>query len=675
MAMSRNDPQPGALRVPATTFSSIVAARWSRRDFVAAGIASVFAVPDAALSASQFQTGIEPTRADRLVVATGLRHDVLLRFGDALWPGDPGQQPRERLTTGWLDAHAAKRQSRRFGDNCDAVVYFPLNGSSADGLLCVNHEYVVEDLLFAGFAAEARRNPAGRRDWITRHPYAVPWMQAAHGVSVTRISRAGARWEHVKGGRYARRITANTSCQISGPARGSDLLRTRADPAGERVLGTFGNCAGGKTPWGTYLTAEESIDDYFGGARSWSNTAPDPVTLHAHTRLPLPERSAYGWEQTDPRFDLRHEPNEPLRHGWIVEIDPHNPQRAPRKRTALGRFMHEGANTILTRSGQVAVYMGDDTKFEYAYKFVSRDRFDPKHRERNFDLLDHGTLYVARFDASGLGVWLPMVHDEKGPLNSSVGFRNQADVVIKCRAAADILGATPMDRTEDVEPNPLTGRVYIACTMNSDRSNESRSVPASGRVVDAVCDSANPRPQNDFGHIIELIEAGDDAASQAFSWNVFLLAGDPRSPGTRFLTRYEDLQPGGLTRETTYYAGADARERVSPIACPDNLGFDPAGRLWIASDADSKLIANNGCFVVPTAGPDRGLLRQVVSGPVGCEICACEFTPDGRTLFLSVQHPGEGGSIDQPVSHWPDGGELLPRSAVVAISRDNGEPL
>jgi secreted PhoX family phosphatase len=675
MAMSRNDPHPGALRAPAGNFSSIVAARWSRRDFVAAGIASVFAVPDTALSAGQFQTGIEPTRADRLVVAAGLRHDVLLRFGDALWPDDPGQQPRERLTRNWLDVHAAKRQSRRFGDNCDAVVYFPLNGSSADGLLCVNHEYVIEDLLFASFAAEARRNPTGRRDWMTRHPHAVPWMQAAHGVSVTRISRAGGRWQHVKGGRYARRITANTSCQISGPARGSELLRTRADPAGERVLGTFGNCAGGKTPWGTYLTAEESIDDYFGGARSWSNTAPDPLTLRAHSRLPLPERSAYGWELTDPRFDLRHEPNEPLRHGWIVEIDPHSPQQAPRKRTALGRFMHEGANTILTRSGQVAVYMGDDTKFEYAYKFVSRDRFDPKHRERNFELLDHGTLYVARFDASGRGVWLPLVHDEKGALNSRVGFRDQADVVIKCRAAADILGATPMDRTEDVEPNPLTGRVYIACTMNSDRSNESRSVPASGRVVDAACDSANPRPQNDFGHIIELIEAGDDAASQAFSWNVFLLAGDPRNPGTRFLTRYEDLQPGSLTRETTYFAGADARERVSPIACPDNLGFDPAGRLWIASDADSKLIANNGCFVVPTAGPDRGLLRQVVSGPVGCEICACEFTPDGRTLFLSVQHPGEGGSIDQPVSHWPDGGDSLPRSAVVAISRDNGEPL
>ena len=550
-----------------------------------------------------------------------------------------------------------------------------MSGSSADGLLCVNHEYVVEDLVFAGLAAEARVNPTGRRDWMARHPHAAAWMQAAHGVSVARVSRHGSRWQHVRGGRYARRVTANTPCDLSGPARGADLLRTRADPAGARVLGTFANCAGGKTPWGTYLTAEESIDAYFGGARSWRAQSPDPLTLLAHKRLPLPERSAYGWELTDPRFDLRHEPNEALRHGWIVEIDPYHPGRAPRKRTALGRFMHEGANTILTRSGQVAVYMGDDSKFEYVYKFVSRERFDPTRRERNFELLDHGTLHVGRFDASGRGAWLPLVHDERSPLNSKAGFRNQADVLIKCRAAADILGATPMDRPEDVEPNPLTGRVYIACTMNDDRRNESGDVQASGRVLDAACDSANPRPQNSFGHIIELIEAGDDAASPVFSWNLFLLAGDPRDPGTRFLTRYEDLQAGNLTRETAYYAGADARGLVSPIACPDNLGFDPAGRLWIASDADSKLVANNGCFVVPTTGSDRGLLRQVVSGPVGCEICACEFTPDGRTMFLSIQHPGDGGSIDQPVSHWPDGGNSPPRSAVVAISRDNGEPL
>lgn len=673
--MSSNDPHAGAPRAPARDFSSVVAARWSRRDFVAAGVATALAAAAAANPAGRFPTFIEPARDDRLVVAPGLRHDVVLRFGDALWPGDPGQQPRERLTTGWLDANAAARQARRIGDCCDAVVYFPLDGSSADGLLCVNHEYVVEDMVFAGIAAQARTSPDGRRDWMARHPHAATWMQAAHGVSVARVAKRGARWVHAKGGRYARRVTANTSCELSGPARGADLLRTRADPDGERVLGTFGNCAGGKTPWGTYLTAEENIEDYFGGARSWSSAAPDPLTLQAHQRLPLPERSAYSWELTDPRFDLRHEPREALRHGWIVEIDPYNPARAPRKRTALGRFMHEGANTILTRDGRVAVYMGDDSKFEYVYKFVSRDRFDPKRRERNFDLLDHGTLYVARFDPSGLGVWLPMVHDEKGPLNSGAGFRNQADVVIKCRAAADLLGATPMDRPEDVEPNPLTGRVYIACTMNSDRRNEPGGVQAGGRMVDAACDKANPRPQNSFGHIIELIEAGDDAARREFSWNLFLLAGDPRNPGTRFLTRYEDLQPGKLTRETTYYAGADARQHVSPIACPDNLGFDPAGRLWIASDADRRLIANNGCFVVPTSGPDRGLLRQVVSGPVGCEICACEFTPDGRTLFLSVQHPGEGGSIDQPVSHWPDGGDSPPRSAVVAISRDNGEPL
>ena len=673
--MNLDDPNPDALRAPAGDFASIVAARWSRRDFVAAGVATVFAAPGAANAAGRFPTSIEPTRDDRLVLAPGLRHDVVLRFGDALWPGDPGQQPRERLTTDWLDAHAGQRQSRRFGDNCDAVAYFPLNGSSADGLLCVNHEYVVADLIFAGFAAEARQNPAGRRDWIARHPHAVPWMQAAHGVSVARVSRQGSRWVHEKGGRYARRITANTPCDLNGPASGADLLRTRADPAGARVLGTLANCAGGKTPWGTYLTAEENFQDYFGGARSWSAASSDLLALRAHQRVPLRERSAYGWELTDPRFDLRHEPNEPLRFGWIVEIDPSDPGRAPRKRTALGRFMHEAANTTLTRTGQAAVYMGDDSKFEYIYKFVSRDRVDPKNRNHNADLLDHGTLYVARFDASGRGAWLPLVHDEKGPLNSKAGFRNQADVVIKCRAAADILGATPMDRPEDVEPNPLTGRVYIACTMNGDRRSESGGVPASGRVVDAACDSANPRPQNDFGHIIELVEAGDDAGSLAFSWNLFLLAGNPRNPGARFITRHEDLQSGNLIRETTYYAGADAREHVSPIACPDNLGFDPTGRLWIASDADSRLIANNGCFVVPTAGPDRGLLRQVASGPVGCEICACEFTPDGRTMFLSIQHPGEGGSIDQPVSHWPDGGDLPPRSAVVAISRDNGEPL
>ena len=298
-----------------------------------------------------------------------------------------------------------------------------------------------------------------------------------------------------------------------------------------------------------------------------------------------------------------------------------------------------------------------------------------RRQASNRDLLDAGTLFVARFDAEGRGAWLPLVHDENGPLNSAAGFRDQADVVIRCRAAADLLGATPMDRPEDVEPSPVSGKVYIACTKNGDRDRGSRRGAFNGRDIDFGADAANPRLLNDFGHVIELTEDGDDAAATRFRWNVFLLAGDPAAPGSRFLTRTEELVPGRLERGDSYFAGFADPARVSPIACPDNLGFDPQGRLWIVTDADTALVGNNGCFVVPTDGPDRGLLRQIASGPVGCEVCGCEFTPDGRTLFLSIQHPGEGGTLEAPLSHWPDGGDLPPRSAVVAISRDDGREL
>jgi secreted PhoX family phosphatase len=317
--------------------------------------------------------------------------------------------------------------------------------------------------------------------------------------------------------------------------------------------------------------------------------------------------------------------------------------------------------------------MGDDARFEYVYKFVTRDRFDPKDRAANRDLLDHGTLHVARFDADGRGEWLPLVHDERGPLNSAAGFASQAEVVIRCREAADVLGATPMDRPEDVEPSPVTGRVYMALTKNDSRAPERREFM--GRNIDLGPNAANPRPKNDFGHIVELIEDGDDAASSRFAWNVFLLAGDPRNGAARFLTRAEDLAAGQLAREDVYYAGYADRGAVSPIACPDNLGFDPSGRLWVVTDADTALIGNNGCFVVPTTGPDRGRLTQVLSAPVGAEVCGCEFTPDGKTLFLSIQHPGEGGTVDAPASHWPDGGGLPARSAVIAVSREDGAPL
>ena len=662
--------------------------RLSRRGFIAASgaaMAAAGALP--ALGSAAGSSGaathgaaakgyqaLTPSREDALRLSPGLRAQVLVGFGDPLFEGDPGLTARDLRSLAWLDADAAARQQRRFGSHNDAIAFFPSRTGRDAGLLCVNHEYVDAELVFAGLPADESARARDRETWIRAHPEAVAWMQAAHGVSVLEVRRGLRGWQVVKGARATRRITANTPMDIHGPARGDALLHTSADPTGTRALGTFANCAGGKTPWGTYLTAEENIQDYFGGAKTWAGGADaDEATKRAHRRWPLHERSAYGWDLVDPRFDVRREPREALRHGWIVEIDPQDPGAPPRKRTALGRFCHEGANTLLTKDGRVAAYMGDDTKFEYVYKFVTRDRFDPKHRAANRDLLDHGTLFVARFDADGRGEWLPLVHDEAGPLNSRAGFASQAEVVIRCREAADLLGATPMDRPEDVEPSPVTGRVYMSLTKNDARAPVRGDF--TGRTIDFGPDAANPRPKNDFGHIVELIEDGDDAASARFAWNVFMLAGDPRNPAARFLTRAEDLIAGQLAREDVYYAGYADRSAVSPIACPDNLGFDPSGRLWVVSDADTGLVGNNGCFVVPTSGPERGKLTQVLSAPAGAEVCGCEFTPDGSTLFLSIQHPGEGGSVDAPTSHWPDGQGLPPRSAVIAVTRDDGTPL
>ncbi len=513
---------------------------------------------------------------------------------------------------------------------------------------------------------------------IEANPGLVPTLQAAHGVSVVQVERsARGRWALVPGAPATRRITANTPCEIMGPARAAALLHgRRIRPGGHAYARHLRQLRRWQDTMGYLPHGRGKRRRLF----RWRAQLGRGHRRCRHTRGPCGasrsvETSAYGWDHSDPRFDLRRNPREPLRCGWIVEIDPRDPRSTPRKRTALGRFCHEGANTILARDGRVAAYMGDDDKFEYVYKFVTRDRYDPRTPAANRDLLDHGTLYVARFDVDGGGAWLPLVHDENGPLNAVAGFRDQADVVIKCRAAADRLGATPMDRPEDIEPSPVTGRVYIACSKNDSRERGSRLGMFSGREIDFGANAANPRLLNEFGHVIEMTEEGDDAAATRFRWGVFLLAGDPSVQGSRFLTRTEELLPGRLERGDTYYAGFADPAQVSPIACPDNLGFDPQGRLWIVSDADSTLIGNNGCFVVPTAGPDRGQLRQIASGPVGCEVCGCEFTPDGRTLFLSIQHPGEGGSIEAPISHWPDGGDLPARSAVVAITRDDGREL
>jgi len=658
-------------------FDAILNARLSRRSVVTAAATSVGLAACARIPTTVNEVGrpspftsLAPRNDDAFVVATGYRYNVVTRWGDSLVAGTPSFDTGLMTNTDWLSAEAVDAQHRQFGTNCDAVQYFPMAaGRAARGLVCVNHEYFSGELMWQGHRG-AGMKAEERAEWMSRHPHAVAFMQAAHGVAVLDLQRDEAGWQHLTDSRFARRITATTPMEITGPARGHPLMCTNADPAGVRVLGTFANCSAGKTPWGTYLTAEENIDDYFAGGRTLREQGTDSAVREGNRRFPLRENSFYGWDHQDPRFNLAHEPNEPFRFGWMVEIDPHDPASVPRKRTTLGRMQHEGANSIVGKTGHVAAYMGDDEKFEYIYKFVTRDRFDPRNPAANRDLLDNGTLYAARFDANGTGKWLPMVHDENGPLNSRAGFANQGDVVIKARAAADLLGATPMDRPEDVEPSPVTGRIYIACTKSEDRAAAEGIAQWSGRDVEVGVNAANPRPDNRSGHIIEIRESGDDATATSFEWNVFLLAGNPAEG--RFIVDAAELVPGKLTSQDTYYAGFANRAEVSEIHCPDNLGIDPSGRLWIVSDSDTHGYPNNGCFVVPTEGPERGRLRQLASGPAGCEVCGCEFTPDGRTLFLSIQHPGEGGSLENPRSHWPDGNGLPARSTLLAIEREDG---
>jgi secreted PhoX family phosphatase len=694
-----------------TPFREIMERRLGRRGVLAGGASllltfpvSTFAAqafparPDAALSFRPVPIG----GADTVDIAEGHRASVLLRWGDPLFEGVPALDTAalaEPAASELLNSAAAGAlQARRFGYNCDFNAYFPLpdyaSGSPGHGLLATNHEYTDDDLMFAGFPAyrrfskDAAKAQAEVRALIARtQGEIVRVQQAAHGASVAEIRRGGGRWSVDRSGARNRRITASTPMEITGPAAGHPLLRTAEDPSGRRVLGMLGNCGGGKTPWGTMLTGEENIDAYFGNYgglldRAKQDPAARPVAA-AHARMPLPSgQSIRGWELADARFDAARHPAEALRFGWCVEIDPYDPLSTPRKLTALGRFKHEGANTTVATSGQVAVYSGDDAEFEYLYKFVSAGRYDPAIGKVNRHLLEKGTLYAARFDADGRGRWLPLVFGH-GPLVPPE-FADQGEVMIKARRAADLLGATPMDRPEDVEVNPRSGKVYAAMTKNAKRLGKG-SRTAQGRVVADGADAANPRTDgNANGQIVEITEDGGDAAAETFAWEIFILCGNPANPAGRLLAAATEVRPP-LGGGDSYFAGYADAARISPLGAPDNIAFDTAGNLWIATDGqkggagglDLGRAVNDGLYAVATAGPERGRTLQFLSGPVDCEIAGPEFTPDDSTLFLSIQHPGEGGTLEPgqgrpAASDWPDGKGLPPRPSVVAVTRSRG---
>lgn len=561
---------------------------------------------------------------DKAHVAPGYEAQVLIRHGDPIRRGGPAFRPA---------AQTGAEQAEQFGSDNDFIAFMPLprgSRSSSRGLLGVNHENTRRHLLWPGLTGK----DAGER--MTRERVEV--QMAAQGFSVLEVAKQGNGWRVVDDSPYNRRITASTETRVSGPAAGSPRLRTTEDPSGTRVLGTFNNCAGGVTPWNTVLTAEENIQFYFLGDPA---KTPEAAALKRHS---ITGRSGRydTWGRYFERFHLEREPNEPNRFGWIVEIDPYDPKSVPVKRTALGRCAHECATTVVSHDGRVAVYSGDDARMEYVYKFVTRDKVGASR-----DLLDEGTLYVARFEADGKMRWLPLVFGQ-GKLTAANGFRSQADVVIEARRAADLAGATPMDRPEDVEAHPVSGRIYVVLTYNERRKP-------------GETNAANPRGPNKHGHIIEIVPplAGGrpDHTAEECEWGFFLLGGDPRNPehGARY---------------------ASPVSAQGWIAAPDNIAFDPAGRLWITTDGQEDAAGfNDSLYATEVSGAARGATRCFFVAPSGAEVTGPAFTPDGRTLFLAVQHPGadDGSSFEKPSTRWPDFQDgVPPRSAVLAITRKDG---
>lgn len=648
------------------TLSEVLAARASRRSVLAGGLAAAVTaafVPRLGPNPAQAATAtgkasaeksllgfkaVPVSEADTVVVPEGYRVQVLVPWGTPL----DGQGGFSREATG-------AEQAGQVGSHHDGMHFYPIDGSSTDGLLVLNHEYVEPRFMHAAYAGKA----VGDEDVVVvengvRKADEVLKELNAHGVTVVHIRQgSGGDWQVVDDPRN-RRITGLTPMEIAGPARGAAELRTKYSPDGTRVRGTLNNCAHGPTPWNTYLAAEENWALYF---RNGDTAADKPSLPREHARYGVrTDRSRYGWELAEGgadeyvRFDASTRAaeatsdyrNEPNAFGWMVEIDPFDPQSTPVKRTHLGRFAHEGVIFAPAVAGKpVVCYSGDDARFEYIYKFVSAQPYEPS--TASGALLDEGTLYVARFDRDGSGTWLALRPGENG-LTPENGFTDLADILVNARLAADKAGATKMDRPEWGAVDPNTGEVYFTLTNNT-------------RRTEAQVDAANPRALNTFGQIVRWQEGGGDHAATSFTWDLFVLAG---------------------AKETSRTFAGKGLSEDSIFACPDGLWCDADGRLWIETDIGEEA-QNTGPFAVfgnnqmLAADPRTGEIRRFLTGPSGQEITGVITTPDQTTMFVNVQHPGSTTSAEDFAagklrSHWPDGGDQVPRSATLVITRADG---
>ena len=610
-------------------FTQMVQAGLSRRRFLGGtgavlGAAAFFSMTPVtkAVAAALAPSGspllgfkpIPTSVADTVRVPAGYKVERLISWGDALF-SDASEFSND------ISKNNANNQMRQFGDNTDGMSLFPLTDSTA--ILAVNNEYTNYELMFT----HQGKNMSAED---------VKYAQAAHGVSVLTLAKQEAGWRFQKDGKYNRRIDASTPMRISGPAKGDALLRTNADPKGELVLGTFNNCANGMTPWGTYLTCEENFNGYFGSDQSV--TLPDAFKRYGIAA----EDAGHSWYKFDQRFDLAKEPNEPNRFGWVVEIDPHNPDAQPVKRTALGRFKHENAELVIAEDGHVVVYLGDDERGEHIYRFVSRDKYNPNDQQANRELLDQGTLYVAKFNDDGSGEWISLAHGQNG-LTAENGFASQAEILINARLAATQVGATTMDRPEWVAVHPHQPMVFCTLTNNKNRGLKDNQ-PVAG---------PNPRAENHYGQIVRWVPEQGRHTAARFKWDLFLIAGNP------------------TVHAGTPYAGSSNITADNMFNSPDGITFDKAGRLWIQSDGN---YSNQGDFAgqgnnqMLCADPETGEVRRFLTGPVACEITGLAFSADQKTMFVGVQHPGEGLAG----SSFPMGGDSVPRSSIMIVTREDG---
>lgn len=596
-------------------FSKIV---MSRRAFLGKSLAlgaSAFVIGAGALQAPKIQaagvvtrTGLKfnPVKAnsmDTITVPDNFNWQVVAQWGDPLFSDTP---EFDHLTRG-----TAESQALAFGDNNDGMDLFQIDGKN---VMVVNNEYTNRSVMF-GY------NPSGLPETVED----VNKGKMAHGVTIMEVANTNGQWGIVKDSRFNRRFTPDTPIDIVGPARGSLLLKTKNDPDGETVLGTYNNCGNGRTPWGTYLACEENFNGYF------SNSQGDdrPLTKEQKRYGIKNTDWGYGWAKADDRFDLSVTPNEPNRHGWITEINPATGEA--KKLTALGRFKHENAEVVIASDGRVVVYMGDDERGDYLYKFVSSEKY--VEGGDNHELLHKGELFVAKFSDDGTGTWINLKKANMGT----------AETLVFARLAADKLGATTMDRPEWVAANPHKTEAYVCLTNNKNRGKEGKNQP-----VNAV----NHRVNNQYGQIARWIPTDGNHSSDTFDWDLFVVAGNPAV-------------------HTGDNAGSDNITQENMFNSPDGLKFDKFGNLWIqtdgkySDDGDFAGMGNNQMLLGNTL---TGEISRFLVGPKECEVTGLTWSVDHRTMFVGIQHPGEKGD-----SLFPGGVGTIPRSAIVAIQRNDGE--